>query len=362
LEQALSRQQVQEARQMLEQLLKHPRIDPDTLLRVGIGLAQRDLYPEAARVFARCVKDHPEIFEAYYNLALAEFAEQKLPEALAVLEGAPHGSKAQDLARLYLRGKIQSVLGKMLEAEHDLSAAFSGAPQQENYALDLGLFYLRQQAYARAAEIFKRGASFNPHSPFLALGLSLAQFLGGRAPQSVETCKKLLILEPDFSPAHLLLAFALYMAGDLEAAEKVAAQSLAGPQASPYLYYLHAAILLRRRSADYDRILEELARASRAIPACTLCYLAQSKAHQALGDSNKAIADLETAVRLDPGFAEAWYRLAPLYQSLGRPAEAARAREQFRRIKAYKENRETEMLRNAFLQTLSGEEALRPGP
>src|SRR5712692_1581289 len=183
LAQALARGENQRASELLRQLLERPQLDADLLLRLGIELAQRELYASAARAFARCAQEHPQVFEAHYNLALAEFAEQNFTPALAALDAAPHGSKPQQLARLYLRGKIENALGKATEAERDLAAAFSGAPRQENYALDLGLLYLRQRVYPRAAEVFERGASFHPRSPYLALGLGLAQFLGGREPQ-----------------------------------------------------------------------------------------------------------------------------------------------------------------------------------
>ena len=174
LERALLTGQNETAHEILSQILKRPRVNADLLLKVGAGLAQSELYAEASQVFARCVRENPGIFEAHYDLALAEFAQQKLPEALAALTDAPLGSRDENLGLLYLRGKIESALGRTSDAERDLSAAFSSAPQRENYALDLGLFRLRQHDYARAAETFERGASFNPRSPFLALGLGLA--------------------------------------------------------------------------------------------------------------------------------------------------------------------------------------------
>ena len=353
LERALSKGQNETAQEILSQILKRPHVNADLLLKVGAGLAQRELYAEASQVFARCVGENPGIFEAHYDLALAEFAQQKLPEALAALRDAPQGSKDENLGLLYLRGKIESALGRTLDAERDLSAAFSGAPQRENYALDLGLFRLQQQDYFRAAQTFERGASFNPRSPFLALGLALAQFLSAHEAQSVETSKKLLALQPDFSPARLLMAFALYEEGKLEDAERVAAEGLAPPQPDAYLYYLDAVILLKRGSPDDGRILRELAIAENTIPSCSLCYLAESKAHLALGDLKAAIADLESAVRLGPDLAEAWYRLAPLYDQVGRHVDAASAREQFQKLKADKENRESEMIRNIFMRALS---------
>jgi cytochrome c-type biogenesis protein CcmH/NrfG len=152
------------------------------------------------------------------------------------------------------------------------------------------------------------------------------------------------------------------MGGNLAEAEKIAAQGLAEPRPPAYLYYLHAALLLKRQSKAYDRILRELAVAARALPACSLCYLAASKAHEAEGEPARAIADLETAVRVDPGFSEAWYRLAPLYQRAGRAAQATRARGEFQKLKATKQDRETEMLRRMFLETLSEAPPSSPRP
>jgi tetratricopeptide (TPR) repeat protein len=351
---ALAQGQIERAREILGEFLQTPHLDSNVLLQVGIKLAQQELYPESAQVFARCIKDYPELFEGYYNLALAEYALAKFPEALEVIAKVPHSSRRQDVARLYLRGKIEDAMGEARQAERDLSAAFAGAPGEENYALDLGLFYMRRQNYQRAAEVFQQGTAIQGHSPFQLLGLSLAQFLGGRPAESVETCRRILSRQPDFSPARLLMAFALYMDGKFDEAEKVAAAGLAAPHPFPYLYYLHAVVLLKLQSRDYDRMLSDLALATRAIPDCSLCYLIQSKVHRAIGRPEAATDDLEKAIALDPTFAEAWYRLASLYDQAGRRADALRARTRFRGLKEEKTNRETEMIRNVFLQTLAG--------
>lgn len=359
---ALSQGQNERAREILGEILKRPQLDPDFLLAVGGQFAQHDQYAEAALAFSQCVRDHPAVFEAHYNLALAELAEGKLADALAALEATPHSSAGQELALLYLRGKVEDGLGKKTEAERDLTAAFSGAPQQENYALDLGLYYLEQHAYDQAAGVLERGAALNPQSPFLHLGLSLAQFLGGREAQSLESAEKLLEVQPDFSPAFLLAAFVLDVNGKLEDAEKLAAQGLARPRPTAYLYYLHATILVKLGSKDHDRILKELALASREIPDCGLCSLTASKVHETQGDFPAATADLEQAIRFAPDYADAWYRLAALYDRVGRKADAVQARTRFERLKAGKEDRETDMLRKVFLQTLSGEEQSAASP
>lgn len=353
VDQDLGRARIESAREGVGRLLQFAHVELDILLRVGVRLAQQELYTEAAQVFARCRRDYPASFEARYNLALAEFALQQYPEALVALDGLPVLPHEQELARAYLRGKIYEAQGQTLKAEQHLTTAFSGAPQQENYALDLGLLYVRKRAYPAAIAKLERGTKYNPRSPFLLLALSLAQLVGGHPAEGVATSKKLLELDPTFSPARLLLAFGLYMNGEYDACEKAAKAGLAAPNPPPYLFYLHAAVLLKLNSRDYNRMLAELGHASAAIPRCSLCYVAQSKIHQEQGDDAAAIADLETLVlRLDPDFPQAWYRLAWLYERAGRPADAEQARARFRAIKAEQSDRETELVRDVLLQSV----------
>lgn len=355
IEGALAKGDLYAARKLVPELLAKPQLPADTLLRAGVSLAEHDLYPEAANVFGRCVKDFPQLFEGYYNLALAELALRKYSEALATLAKAPNSSESGELARSYLRGKIETVLGKNAEAERDLAAAFAAAPREENYALDLGLFYLRVDNYQQALAVFQKANSFRKNSPFLQLGLGLAQFLGGESAESIETCRALLAVQPNFSPARVMMAFALYMQGKMEEAERTAAQGLRDPNPFAYLFYLHAVSLIKLQSQDYDLMLNDLTVAARAIPQCSLCYLAMSKVHQRKGDLGIATADLEKAVGLDPSFAEAWYRLAALYEQTGQPEAARQARHRFEMLKENKADRETEMLRGVFLKSLGGQ-------
>ena len=231
IEDALAKGNPDTARMLVPKFLAEPNVSADTLLRTGVNLAQHELFPEATDVFARCVKDHPALFEGYYNLALAELALRKYPVALATIQNAPPASRPEEVARTYLRGKIELALGQNAQAEQDLAAAFAAAPQEENYALDLGLAYIRARKYQPAVEVFEKAGSFQKDSPFLLLGLSLAQFLGGQNAESIETCHTVLSLHPDFSPVRVLLAFALTMQGNVDEAAQVAAQGLHDPAA-----------------------------------------------------------------------------------------------------------------------------------
>jgi tetratricopeptide (TPR) repeat protein len=353
LESVLSQGKVRKAHDLLNEVLKSPSLTSDTLLRVGIQFAERERYEEAAEAFERCIQEHPGVFEAYYNLALAEIAERKWEDALATLQQAPQKSRSEVLACSYLRGKVEGSQGKASQAEHDLSSAFEGEPQNPTYAMDLGLFYIQEHKYLEAAAVFEGARNPNPGSSFLVLGLALSRFLAGQPERSIDALRMLLSTHPNFAPARVLMTFVLSTQGKLEDAERVAHQGLNSPHASPYLYYLDASILVKLRSQQYTRIFEELSLARRGIPSCGLCYLTESKAHQSQGNLKAAIADLEMATRIDPTFSEAWYRLASLYRRAGREAEASRAQDQFQELRAEKEGREVQMLRDNFLQTLS---------
>ena len=352
LERALSEGKAQKAHDLLMQILKRPHLTSDFLLRLGIQFAEREWYAAAAETFQRCIREHPQIFEAYYNLVLADIAQQKWEDALTTLQQAPQKSRTEVLACSYLRGKVEDSQGKTREAERDLSNAFQGAPQNPTYGMDLGLFYIHQRSYLEAATVFERAAGLSSRSSFLLLGLALSRFLAGQPEQSIGALRKVLAIQPNFAPGQLLMTFVLSTEGKLEDAERFARQGLDSRAASPYLYYLDASILVKLQSRQYERILRELSIAERKIPSCSLCYLTESKAHQAQGNFEAAIADLKVATRLDPSFPEAWYHLASLYRRVGRSADASRAQDRFQELKADKEGREVQMLRENFLQTL----------
>jgi tetratricopeptide (TPR) repeat protein len=114
---------------------------------------------------------------------------------------------------------------------------------------------------------------------------------------------------------------------------------------------------VKLESREYKRIFQDLNVARHEIPSCSLCYLTESKAYQAQGNLDAAIADLETVTQLDPSLPEAWYRLASLYRRMGRSDDASRAQDRFQALKADTEGREVQMLRENFLQSLDAAQA-----
>src|SRR5579864_7791130 len=216
LERAVAAGQVTLAQQVLQQLLEQQHVDLEILLESGAKLAEHGLFEPARAVFQRSVDDYPESFEARYNLALADIPLRNFQEGKKELDAAAPQSQEQQLAREYLKGKIYDALEQPEAAEQSYTAAFRGAPRQENYALDLGMFYLRRRQYAKAIDTLAAGVKYHADSVYMELGLALAQVLGDDPPRAVATCRKIVAKDPNFSPARLLLATALYMNGEYQ--------------------------------------------------------------------------------------------------------------------------------------------------
>ena len=322
----------------------------DALLSSGIRLAQEERYAEAADIFRRCLLQDPNSFEAHYDLALALFALGRLPESRQAIDQVPLQTTAETDARQYLLGKIDDAAGDTVRAREELSAAFRATSTDENRAIDYGVFLLRQGDYRTAAATFSGAMEVHRQSLYVQLGLAMAQAFGGLRTDAVLTCRRILQIRPNFSPALLLMAFAHYMSGAYPEAERVAAKGLQQSSPAPYLYYLHAAALEKMNSTSYHEMLGQLEEAERGIVSCTLCYFVSSKVHERAGDFPAAVADLRILVtRVAPGFDQAWYRLGVLYRREGREAEARAAFARFRTIRANGGDPEVELARGSLL-------------
>jgi tetratricopeptide (TPR) repeat protein len=236
-------------------------------------------------------------------------------------------------------------MDRLSEAERSMAAAFH-ARAEENYALDLGLLYLRTDSYPAAVEVLEKGLQANPGSGLLGIELGLAYALAGRYADAIRACQKPAAGD-DGNPAlaRLIEAFSQCSMGEYRACESAASAGLALPHPRPYLHYLRASALLRSDSRDYDAMLHDLDIAVSAIPGCGPCLLARSSVSEKLGKLEAAVADLQTALASDPGFAQAWYRLAALERRAGHADEASRALARYRELRDTGAEQEREMFR-----------------
>jgi predicted Zn-dependent protease len=324
--------------------------DLESLMKTGLSLAEQEKYAEAAQVFAKCAKEHPESFEAGYNLALARFALKEYSPALAALDAVPAAEREEKAARDCLRGKVFLATGRDREGLERMAGAFRMNPADENCALDLGMGYIRAQAYVPAIEVLEKA----PHkdSELLLLELALAQALAGRHADAIRTSSILLKRNADSAMPRLIAAFSYYMDGKYRECAKEASAGLAGSNANPYFYYLRAGAEWKMNAENYAGQSRDLATAAKEVPGCGVCFLALSKVHEKMGDDQAAIADLTSATRLDQTLAQAWYRLSILYRKQGNTAEAEASLKRYHAIKSVESEREQDMFRRQAVDML----------
>jgi tetratricopeptide (TPR) repeat protein len=333
----------------IEQRLLSGNERADTLLSAGALLARHDLLADAAAVFEQCARRFPALFEAKYNLALTRIGLNDYPAAENALRAMSPTSVREKAAVQYLRGKIYSATGHTQEARQSFENAYRSNPEDENYALDLGLFYIRSSAYVPAIQILQPSLVRHPESEDLALELALSEALAGQQADALSVCHKLTERNPGLSTPRVIAAFANCAAASYQACEAEAAAGLALPHPDSYLYYLHAEAQWNSSRSDPSKILSELGIAIDKMPECGVCYLLRSKIHEAAHDDRAAISDLKAVVGQEAQSAQAWYRLSVLYRKTGSAAEADDAIRHYRALRERQASEEIESFRKQFV-------------
>jgi len=348
LEQALDANKSAEVAKLEGDLLATQASESDLLAAGGL-LGQHDRLRDAARLFERCAQLYPASFEARYDLALARIGLADYEGATAALQGLSPADKEQKASVAYLAGKIFLDTNRLTEAQAKLSEANTLAPNNENYALDLGLVYIHSSAYELAVRELEQALRSHRESTELRLELALADVLAGLNTNAISLCRELVKEDPAASLPRVIAAFSYCARGELEACEQEATTGLSGAHPHPYLYYLRARARWDNGQSNPGASLSDLSKAIEQMPNCGVCLLLRSRVYEADHEDSLALADGRRAVVVNPDSASAWYRLSALERKSGNSTEAANALEHYRTIHDDKATQELESFRSQFL-------------
>ena len=185
IEDALVKGNIDAVRMLVPKFLNEPNVSADMLLRIGVNLAQHELFPEAADVFGRCVENHPRLFEGYYNFALAKLALRQYPVALATIQQAPRLRDPKKSHAPIFVARSSRTSAKTLKLSRT-SPPRLPPPRKRKTMSWIWSRSHPARSYQPAVEVFEKASTFHKNSPFLLLGLSLAQFLG-RAERRIDS-------------------------------------------------------------------------------------------------------------------------------------------------------------------------------
>ncbi len=298
----------------------------DALVTAGLGLADCEDYPGAARVLERALALRPDSESVKYNLALAQYKSGNPASALESLQSIAAADRQPDV--LHLRGKVLEGLGKG-EGAVDLTTACRLEPGNDVFCADAAMAAIRQERFLDAIAALEPSLEKSQGSLSLLPLMGLAQFRLGRYHDAISSYTAALEKDASVDASREGLAFLCYVTGDLEKARAVIEGGLKNPKADFYLSHLEAMVLYRLSPQLRSKALEAVDRALQANNQFAPSYFMRGKIRMDQNDFAGALDDFEHAVRLDPKFPLPYYKMAQIYTRQGRTREAEDARSKF---------------------------------
>lgn len=319
---------------------------------------------------SEAARRNPDSVDAHYALASFYLQQGRIEAAIPHLERAravdpAHYPSGYDLALAWLEtgraDRARELISKMLGARetaelHNLlgdveeragnlvgaAEAYQRAAHMdasEEHLFDWGNNLLQLGAFEPAVEVFAAGTARHPASARLHVGLGIAQYSRRQYADAVASFCRAVDLSPSDPRPYQFLGemYGLAPALGAEVTRRLAGFVEAQPDnATAHLYY--ALSLWKGQPAeagppDLRRVEALLRRAVALDPTLAKAFLQLGILLVDQDRYAEAIEPLRTAAKLEPGLAQAHYRLARAYQRTGQDGLAARELEIFEKLK-----------------------------
>jgi tetratricopeptide (TPR) repeat protein len=309
---------VASTRNAVNDLPNDPRMDvtlATICLRFRIAQRARELLEEAGELM-------PKDPEVALLLAKASLMAGEPIEALAVLQGmAPADRNGTD--RLVLMGEARALLGDLDKATNDLRVALHDAPKDPQCLAAYAWLRNLDGHYEDAITTLARARSIVPTAPWIPYGTAVSYYFLGQYAEAEKACEEVIRLDPKYTPAYLVRGITRLKERHFEGARNDFSQAV---KLSPDSALFHRELgIALQHCGKPGPAKEQFDIALRLNPKDVEGYFWRAKSMDSLGEKAKAIADLNTAVELMPGYSDAYTELAHLYTDTGRPSKAAEA-------------------------------------
>jgi tetratricopeptide (TPR) repeat protein len=232
----------------------------------------------------------------------------------------------------WLASRAYDGLDDPVRAVEHAEAALAINPASEPLHLHLGQIFLSRNTPMAAYEIFDEALRLWPHSLLLLLGRGLALKELQRYQDAERDLLACLERKPDLSIAFDALGAVYLHAKKFEDLRRRAEEyRKRNPRDYRAYYYLAAAI--QGLQGDAGLIRKLLSQAIELNPQFAASHALLGKMLLDAGQYSKAIAPLQTAIRLRPGYSPAYLHLATAFKKVGRDQEANQMFDAFRAVK-----------------------------
>ena len=310
--------------------IKTAASDPDVLRRCGEALLEFEQYAPARQFLESALATAPSVSEIRLDLATAVFHLEGAGTALAELDKIPEPDRRGDY--YLLRAQLLDSLGKIPEAADALNRGMQAAPTRASLYFQAASFLLKHQLRQEALALLEQANRIIPDSRELLLAHWVTSTLAHREIDARKLLERIQTRWPEWDRPYLLngilfraaaqtaggeagteTAIALgantpeayyYQAlsitqsapDDREAAERAISRALALTAKDPYIHLLAGKISMERK--DYPTAIQHLLAATQLQPALVPARYALRTAYHAIGDEQKAAAELEAIKRI----------------------------------------------------------------
>lgn len=265
--------------------------------------------------------------EAARTLAAA-VGEAKLPESTAlVVRVLEAQSRRGNLTAEIALARVEAVQGRWEEAVRRLEELHGRRGRIAGLAETLGELYAgwsthfyRQKKSLESLAAARKAVQWAPTSPDVRHVLGIAYFGLRQDSDARRELEKAVELAPERADCWYDLALVCLRLDDLQGAERALIRVL---ELRPDLAMAH--LLLGRVYHNQSRTesaLEEFGEAERLAPRLRSLHYHIGFAYKAMGDNNRAIAELEKEVEFHPDHIPARMELGELYVKANRPEQA----------------------------------------
>jgi Flp pilus assembly protein TadD len=232
-------------------------------------------------------------------------------------------------------------MGHLAPAQENLELILKADPQDAQTLLLLSMVLIDARRYAAALAVAQQAAEAMPSSYRAYSAKGMAEMRMQRYTDSTKSYKRAAELNPNAPEVDVGLAMSLWASGNIAESFATFEQGLKRFPGDAFHYLEYGRALLKSAKPD-DSATES--RAIALLETALKLKSSLSEAHYLLGDlalrrgnPQEALVHLEQAVKLDPEGAKIHFALLRTYRRLGRTEDAAREESTFQKLKSKEE-------------------------
>ncbi len=308
----------------LSSLLAAPSPDAATLSEQALKRASEKHFDEAESLWNEAIAESPKYYPALFNLGYFYFQQERLRDAVAMLERAS-ASAPNEFNAPYLLGTALMKLRKPDDALRAWREALRIQPENRRLMQVMSVEYSKGRYFGEAAALAKRALELKPDDLNLyLLAIKASQDAGDYAAAS-DIAKRAVARFPDSARANFEYAFHLQKDGKVTEAIKFlqVAMKLDPGYEEPFFFYGNILSDEGRNEDSLPYLRKAIENRNDYVPARVML----ARALMNLKQWDAAIAELNETVQLDPKHPQPHLLLSQIYFRLGDEAKAKTEKE-----------------------------------